>query len=81
MEGLRHVIGMCLDLGYGETDIRKMIGGNAAQAHGPGRLRGAPLPRAMNDNPVRALIASSPMHIRQYHPGGAVLSHQHGRRL
>jgi hypothetical protein len=32
--GLRSVIGMCLDLGYGETDIRKMIGGNAARLMG-----------------------------------------------
>jgi microsomal dipeptidase-like Zn-dependent dipeptidase len=30
VEGLRHVIGMCLDLGYSETDIRKMTSGNAA---------------------------------------------------
>jgi hypothetical protein len=34
VEGLRHVIGMCLDLGYGETDIRKMISGNAARLMG-----------------------------------------------
>lgn len=34
VEGLRHVIGMCLDLGYGETDIRKMISGNAARLVG-----------------------------------------------
>lgn len=34
VEGLRYVIGMCLDLGYGETDIRKMIGGNAARLMG-----------------------------------------------
>ena len=36
VEGLRHVIGMCLDLDYGETDIRKMIGGNAARLMGLG---------------------------------------------
>jgi len=34
VEGLRHVIGMCVDLGYGEADIRKMIGGNAARLMG-----------------------------------------------
>jgi hypothetical protein len=34
VEGLRHVIGMCLDLGYSETDIRKMISGNAARLMG-----------------------------------------------
>ncbi|HVY80090.1 MAG TPA: DUF6282 family protein [Steroidobacteraceae bacterium] len=34
--GLRHVIGMCLDLGYGEADIRKMVGGNAARLMGLG---------------------------------------------
>ena len=32
--GLRHVIGMCLDLGYGEVDIRKMLGANAARLMG-----------------------------------------------
>ncbi|HEU4623725.1 MAG TPA: DUF6282 family protein [Steroidobacteraceae bacterium] len=34
VEGLRHVIGMCLDLGCGEADIRKMVGGNAARLMG-----------------------------------------------
>lgn len=34
VEGLRHVVGMCLDLGYGETEIRKMVGGNAARLMG-----------------------------------------------
>lgn len=34
VEGLRHVIGMVLDLGYSEADIRKMIGGNAARLMG-----------------------------------------------
>jgi hypothetical protein len=32
--GLRYVVGMCLDLGYGEADIRKMVGGNAARLMG-----------------------------------------------
>jgi hypothetical protein len=34
VEGLRYVVGMCLDLGYGEADIRKMVGGNAARLMG-----------------------------------------------
>jgi hypothetical protein len=34
VEGLRHVIGMCLDLKYSEADIRKMIGANAARLMG-----------------------------------------------
>ena len=34
VEGLRHVIGMCLDLPYSDADIRKMIGGNAARLMG-----------------------------------------------
>jgi len=34
VEGLKYVIGMVLDLGYSEADIRKMIGGNAARLMG-----------------------------------------------
>jgi hypothetical protein len=34
VEGLRYVIGMCLDLGYGEADIRKMISSNPARLMG-----------------------------------------------
>jgi len=34
VEGLRYVVGMCLDLKYSEADIRKMIGGNAARLMG-----------------------------------------------
>ena len=34
VEGLRYVIGMLLDLKYGEADIRKMISGNAARLMG-----------------------------------------------
>ena len=34
VEGLKYVIGMVLDLGYSESDIRKMIGGNAARLMG-----------------------------------------------
>ena len=34
VEGLRYVIGMCLDLKYSEADIRRMIGGNAARLMG-----------------------------------------------
>jgi len=34
VDGFRHVIGMCLDLGYSDADIRKMIGGNAARLTG-----------------------------------------------
>lgn len=34
VEGLAYVIGMCLDLGYAEADIRQMIGGNAARLMG-----------------------------------------------
>jgi len=34
VEGLRYVVGMCLDLKYSEADIRKMVGGNAARLMG-----------------------------------------------
>jgi hypothetical protein len=34
VEGLKYVIGMVLDLGYSDADIRKMIGGNAARLMG-----------------------------------------------
>ena len=34
VEGLKYVIGLVLDLGYSESDIRKMIGGNAARLMG-----------------------------------------------
>jgi len=34
VEGLKYVLGMVLDLGYSESDIRKMIGGNAARLMG-----------------------------------------------
>jgi hypothetical protein len=34
VEGLRYVLGMCLDLGYSEADIRKMTSGNAARLMG-----------------------------------------------
>jgi hypothetical protein len=34
VEGLRYVVGMCLDLKYSEIDIRKMVGGNAARLMG-----------------------------------------------
>lgn len=34
VEGLKYVIGMVLDLGYSDSDIRKMIGGNAARLMG-----------------------------------------------
>jgi Family of unknown function (DUF6282) len=34
VEGLRYVVGMCLDLKYSEADIRKMTGGNAARLMG-----------------------------------------------
>jgi len=36
VEGLRYVVGMCLDLGYGDADIRKMLGENAARLMGLG---------------------------------------------
>jgi hypothetical protein len=34
VEGLKYVVGMCLDLKYSEADIRKMVGGNAARLMG-----------------------------------------------
>ncbi|MEI9928091.1 MAG: DUF6282 family protein [Sphingomonas sp.] len=34
VDGFRHVIGMCIGLGYSDDDIRKMIGGNAARLVG-----------------------------------------------
>lgn len=34
VEGLRYVIGMLIDLGFGDDDIRAMIGGNAAKLIG-----------------------------------------------
>ena len=34
VEGLRHVIQMLIDIGYGDDDIRAMIGGNAAKLMG-----------------------------------------------
>jgi hypothetical protein len=37
VEGLKYVIGMALDLGYSDGDIRKMIGGNAARLMGMDR--------------------------------------------
>jgi hypothetical protein len=36
VEGLRYVVGMCIDLGYSDIDIRKMVGGNAARLMGMG---------------------------------------------
>ncbi|MFV3075348.1 DUF6282 family protein [Niveispirillum fermenti] len=44
VDGFRHVIGMCIGLGYSDDDIRKMIGLNAARLVGldePGRQRSA----------------------------------------
>lgn len=34
VEGFRHVIGMCIELGYSDADIREMISGNAARLVG-----------------------------------------------
>src|SRR3546814_4491017 len=34
VDGFRAVIGTCLDLGYGEDDIRKMVSTNAARLFG-----------------------------------------------
>lgn len=34
VEGLKYVVGMCLDLKYSAADIRKMVGGNAARLMG-----------------------------------------------
>lgn len=34
VDGFRYVIQMCIDLGYSDTDIRRMIGGNAARLAG-----------------------------------------------
>lgn len=36
VDGFRAVIGICLDLGYGEEDIRKMVSKNAARLFGLG---------------------------------------------
>lgn len=38
VDGFRHVIQMCIDLGYSDLDIRKMIGGNAARLAGLSEL-------------------------------------------
>ncbi len=34
VDGFRHVIGMCIGLGYSDDDIRKMVSGNAARLAG-----------------------------------------------
>jgi len=34
VDGFRHVIAMCIELGYSDADIRRMIGGNAATLAG-----------------------------------------------
>jgi hypothetical protein len=34
VEGFRHVIGMCIELGYSDADIRKMISSNAIRLVG-----------------------------------------------
>ena len=31
VEGFRQIIGMLLDMGYGEPEIRRMVAGNAAE--------------------------------------------------
>lgn len=36
VEGFRQIIGLCLSLGYGEEDVRKMVSTNAAQLAGLG---------------------------------------------
>lgn len=39
VDGFRGVVGMCLEMGYGESEIRRMIGGNACSLMGLEEVR------------------------------------------
>ena len=39
VDGFRNVVEMCLDIGYSDAEIRRMIGGNACELMGLEQLR------------------------------------------